>query len=483
MVLVGMGSLPNIVIFMLDTARASDVYGNRSLKNISGLADKGIYYKNAISPGTWTAPSHASIFSGKHVSKIGPVSKNMLSNGTFKIDPWFVKTKFLPDQTETLAGYLSSRGYHTVLMSNNPFVNRFTNLSIGFNCIYDLWSKTNISKRTLFRDKVVSLLERGSSARAKMMDASYAVARLIPKPLLDRIYLDLRIRMDRGVANADRTYMLDRGASYTNRTLKNHLKQREYSNIIPSFTFINYIEAHENYPVKDRNIIQDKWLYLSGIMDFSEDIRDELHRGYLKRLRYLDSKVGNAIEILREGGVLEDAIVIITSDHGQFFGEHGMLYHSQPPYSSVSNVPLISARYRDGRIVRESKRIERPVSLTYLPRAISDMLERGSENLNGSMFGNVFSEHTGISEGWDEYLLRKLSSRSKYAKMIYKAKYRYNRKAVAIYTDRFKLIHFYGAKRDEMFSITDENEESDILSKNRGKALSILSGYKRRISG
>ena len=478
-----MARLPNIIVFMLDTARASDVYGNRSLTNISRLANHGVYYKNAISPGTWTAPSHASMFSGKHVSKIGAASRNMLSNGTFKIDPWFVKTKFLPDQTDTIASYLSSKGYSTVLMSNNPFVNRFTNLSIGFNHTYDLWSKTNMSKRTLFRDKVVSLLEKGSSARVKMMDASYAVARLMPKPVLDHIYLDLRIRMDRGVAKADRTYMLDRGASYTNSVLKGHLKSNGYSNIIPSFFFINYIEAHENYPVRNKEIIQDKWLYLSGIREFSEDIRAELHRGYMRRLKYLDSKVGSALEILRNGGVLDDAIVIITSDHGQFFGEHGMLYHSQPPYSGVSNVPLISTRYKDGKAVRESKRIDRPVSLTYLPRAISDMLKRGSTNLNGSMFGNVFSEHTGISEGWDEYLLRKLSSRSKYADMIYKAKMRYNRRAVAIYTDRFKLMHFYGAKRDEMYSIDDENEESDILSRNRSEATNTLSAYRTRVGG
>ena len=125
--------------------------------------------------------------------------------------------------------------------------------------------------------------------------------------------------------------------------------------------FVNYIEAHENYPVgKGKGIVQDKWLYLSGIREMDDSVTKELYRGYVRRLGYLDRRVGRALDLMKRKGILDNATVVITSDHGQLFGEHGLLYHSVSPYEGIAKVPLIAANYTDGRISGEPERVENP---------------------------------------------------------------------------------------------------------------------------
>ena len=53
---------------------------------------------------------------------------------------------------------------------------------------------------------------------------------------------------------------------------------------------------------------------------------------------------------MRSKGILDHATVVITSDHGQFFGEHGLLYHSLKPYEEVVKVPLIATNFENGKI-------------------------------------------------------------------------------------------------------------------------------------
>ena len=68
----------NVIILLLDTVRASDVYGNVSLKTLGSIARNGTAYTHAVAPGTWTAPTHASLFTNRKVSKIRQVSRDFL---------------------------------------------------------------------------------------------------------------------------------------------------------------------------------------------------------------------------------------------------------------------------------------------------------------------------------------------------------------------------------------------------------------------
>ena len=67
--------MPNILIFVMDTqpVRNMTPYGfpKNTTPNIQKIADEGIVYENHFETGTWTLPSHASLFTGKYQSGHG----------------------------------------------------------------------------------------------------------------------------------------------------------------------------------------------------------------------------------------------------------------------------------------------------------------------------------------------------------------------------------------------------------------------------
>jgi arylsulfatase A-like enzyme len=292
--------------------------------------------------------------------------------------------------------------------------------------------------------------------------------------MLDALYLRLRKRLTKGVASADGTYRLDRGASDALNTLKKHLTyDYDYNS---SFIFMNFIEPHENYPAS-KSILQDKWLYLSGIEELTYDIIDKLHKAYLKRLRYLDGIVENTLSTLKDHGLLDNALVVMASDHGQLFGEHNLLYHALPPYSGIARVPLVVANYEDGKPVKDYKRIDDVVSLRSINGAMLSAASGKPDSLDSRVQKDAYavSEHTGICEGWDEQLLSMLKRRSDYARRIYNAKSLWNRPATSMFHGRFELMHFFNSKKDELYDLENDPEErNNIIDSNRVVANNIL---------
>ncbi|MEM3227729.1 MAG: sulfatase-like hydrolase/transferase [Candidatus Micrarchaeaceae archaeon] len=468
----------NIILLLLDTVRASDAYSS-SMPFINGLARHATKYGTAIAPGTWTAPSHASLFTNKGVFSLSGVSKNFFRKNT-KIEPWFVKTKFLSENERTIASALYSMGYYSVLFSNNPFLTSFTNLAVGFDKVYDIWLHSNIKYNKALADKVSFVLKGGVKTRERIFSLSDAIAHLIPKPFFDKVYLNLRLKLDESVAKADGTYKLDRGASDTIAELENYM-EHSY-NFMPHFIFMNFMEAHENYPVSSRaGLVQDKWLYMSGIEELDDYAVSKLHGAYLRRLRYLDAKLKQTIAALRSHGMLENATVVITSDHGQLFGEHGMLYHSLFPYKEEVEVPLVGANFEGGKLVKSEDFVEKPVSTISLYDAVLNLASGREEQLNGNLRRGryVVSEHAGISEGWDYTLLSMLKGRSTMARLIYNAKMKNNIRSVAIYGSRekMKLIHFFGKRKDELYSLNDHYESENLIDAKKDVALKLLKAY------
>lgn len=464
----------NIIVLLLDTVRASDTYGNSALGTINYLARNATNYTHAVSPGVWTAPTHAALFTNKKVSEIRHVSKNFLTNGTYKIDPWMVRTKFLNANENTIARKLSTHGYQSVLLSNNPFLTSFTNLAAGFDKIQDVWLESNIKYNKSLANKFNFILKGGASARVKMIETGYAATRFLPKSVMDTVYVKLRKTMFSSTSKIDGSYELDRGADYTNQCLQKHLTYNyDYR---PQFMFINYMEAHEHYPTEDTKVSQDKWAYLSGAEEINDYNMKHLHDAYLKRLKYLDKSIKGTINILKKRGLLENATVIITSDHGQFFGEHGLLFHSLPPYEGVSRVPLVAANYENGNLVKLKDTVDTPVSISALHTSILNLASGKYDHLNGNLRKDryVICEHTGISEGWDEKLLKMLAPRSVTAANVLHAKRHFNKKITAVYEKEMKLIHYFGRQKDELYNIEkDPSESTNVIGANRQLALKM----------
>ena len=62
---------------------------------------------------------------------------------------------------------------------------------------------------------------------------------------------------------------------------------------------------------------------------------------YDGEIAYVDAMVGKLVEALRARKVLDDTLIVVTSDHGEHFGEHHMLEHKFSLYEPLLHVPLI----------------------------------------------------------------------------------------------------------------------------------------------
>lgn len=123
----------------------------------------------------------------------------------------------------------------------------------------------------------------------------------------------------------------------------------------PAFLFVHYFDPHAPYE-PSREFFSAPPVVVPGEGPVRDD---DLARRYLRRqlagaevearvralyeaeIRQTDAGVGALLDGLRAKGFLDDAIVVVTSDHGEAFGEHGRTMHGADLYPEVVHVPLI----------------------------------------------------------------------------------------------------------------------------------------------
>ena len=151
----------------------------------------------------------------------------------------------------------------------------------------------------------------------------------------------------------------------------------------PFFAFLNYMDAHEpflpppDHPAKfgDGPASRgDYWMLLHNWdVDKTHFSPREvaLNRdGYDNCIADLDQQIGSLLDELDRRGVLDNTLVIITSDHGEEFGEHNVFNHGYSLNLYETHVPLliISRAVPAGRAVADA------VSLRDVPATITDLL-------------------------------------------------------------------------------------------------------------
>jgi arylsulfatase A-like enzyme len=122
----------------------------------------------------------------------------------------------------------------------------------------------------------------------------------------------------------------------------------------PFFLFINLIDPHAPYRVRERNaflpegvspqaarkIPQNPDRYFCSASDHSGAL-EVLHGAYLDEVLEGDAKLGRVLEQLENAGMSESLVTIVTSDHGEHFGEHERVSHQFSVRDELLRVPLI----------------------------------------------------------------------------------------------------------------------------------------------
>jgi arylsulfatase A-like enzyme len=116
----------------------------------------------------------------------------------------------------------------------------------------------------------------------------------------------------------------------------------------PFFAFMNYFDVHEPYREGPEPGLDGPNDQRTEFLQKGEDAAryspariDELREAYDRSVRYLDGRVGQLFDELEARGRLANTIVVITSDHGEHFGDHGLMDHGNSLYRSLTHVPMI----------------------------------------------------------------------------------------------------------------------------------------------
>ena len=325
----------NVLLMVMDTVRADHLslhgYHRDTSPNLKRLAQRGVRFELAQATAPWTLPSHASMFTGLWPRQTG-VAEN----------------RPMDDDFPTIAEFLADRGYLTAgFVGNTYFCNSWYGLGRGFTHYEDFYDE----------DMVVSVSETlRSSALGR------AVVRLVSRPL--------------GGTRGRKT------AADINQDFLDWLSAQQSGR--PFFAFLNYFDAHSPYLTPEMcgrhfGDVADTPDEQAVLQDWDNRPKQNIPEGdarlvtdaYDDCLGYLDAEIGKLVDELEKRGVLENTLIVITSDHGEELGEHGLFGHGRSLYSQEVHVPLVilaPGAMARGRIVAA------PVSLRDLPATFVDFL-------------------------------------------------------------------------------------------------------------
>ena len=312
---------PNVVLIVLDTVRADNLslygYARQTSPRLDRFARDAVVFERAFSASPWTLPSHAALFTGH---RPGALSADWLTP--------------LDGAYPTLADVFRNQGYDTAGFSGNLlYCTAATGLARGF---------------TRFKDFPIT--------PGALLTSSWLL-----RPIIDGIR--------RPDGNAEP--LVDKRAADVNAEFAAWLEAAAGR---PFFAFLNYFDAHRPYvaPPPYDTAYGDGGK-LPDLLVRRTWSKQEIQRSldaYDGELRYVDDQLGRLIDLLTSRDLLRNTLVVITSDHGEQFGEHGLFDHANSLYRQVLQVPLVIAF--QGRLP-SGVRVHDPVSLMDVAATILDV--------------------------------------------------------------------------------------------------------------
>lgn len=335
---------PNLLLIILDTVRARSLslygYERPTTPETEAWAREGTVFDRALATSSWTLPSHASLFTGE-------------------LDPVTLTGEEAPlgMEFETLAEVLLAGGYATAAFTANPgYTTTMSGLHQGF---------------ARFEDQPIDL--------PNFLWSSWLVEALVSRPLLRLV--------------SWHTVSVKNAATATGE-LFDWLDTRDPAR--PFFAFVNLFDAHGPYtspllwtesfgPAPTGSWINFQRTFTVDPVAASTSSEIDLWvNQYDKAIAYIDFHIGRIRARLESEGLLDNTVVVITSDHGEMWGEKAELEHRRSLSLPTLHVPMVVIA--PGR-VPSGLRVETPVSIRDVPRTFGELagIERLSAFPGASM--------------------------------------------------------------------------------------------------
>jgi arylsulfatase A-like enzyme len=442
-----MRTTPHIVLVVLDTARADCLtpYGAApdASPRLARIAREGTVYTRAISSAPWTVPAHASLFTGLYTSAHGVDQSHPLLDGHYT----------------TLAEVLRDHGYYTVGVSSNTWLSEASRFSRGFNAFFKTWQLFQ-GADDLGGAWMLDRWSPGASQARFLRDRLRGGARL--RTLANGAYLRF----------GNKRY--DYGARRANRFLRRLV--RGWPTEQPLFLFVNYLEPHLRYwaprPYRFRFCggrrpaslpAQDPWGYLAGQVRMTDEDFAVLRALYQGEIAYTDAVLGQLYDALAAAGILDDTIFIVTSDHGESLGEHGLMDHQYGLYEQLLRVPFV---IRAPRVFQAGTRVDDLVQPVDVLPTLLRLLDLGPQAVPQPLAGVALeagSGRSGRETAYAEYL-EPLPTPETLARRYPHADFsRFSARLRAIYRERWKYVASSTGRATLHDLATDPGERRDLL--------------------
>jgi arylsulfatase A-like enzyme len=430
---------PNVILISIDTLRADHVscygYHRKTTPNIDKIASEGtIFYRN-YSTGVWTPPGHASMLTGLYVSEHGVYGENRLS-------------KTIP----TIAEKLKQHGYQTAGFVNNSQVGELVGFDKGHDTFVEVW--------------------KGVKPKSMVEWVMKGIARRIRK----------------------KTGYEDMGANKTNRMFKGWL-ENNIDKDSSFYAFLHYIEPHNpldpprpfkrrfsKHPLIDVDLKKINKVAYNPLICLLEDLqltKEEI--SFLKSLydgeiAYTDHKVGEVASMLKEKQCYDNTLIIITSDHGEHFGEHNLWSHTGSLYNEVLHIPLIIKFPKGVAHLKEVKHCTQLVDIFPTIMDITRVSQKEQINTSGVSLvcngnkSNTFHDYIFAEwEGRIPYFIQEKLKFNNSSKDIDKITH----KMKMISDGRYKYISISDGS-EELYDLSIDSNENNNLINESNDAVSIL---------
>ncbi len=289
-----------VILITVDALRADHLpaygYSRISTPAIDHLASQGVLFEHVKSHAPWALPSLCSLFTSLHPSTVGVTSA----------------ADRLDDAMVTMAEYTAGAGYVTQAMVTNAWLMQPFNVQQGFD------GYLHFEERRLVAYEISNMAWYEAATRLGLARAWPGLAR----PSAAR------------VTEEAMTWLRDN-------------RERRF------FLWVHYMDPHEPYEPPAGFVPRDKEPYLgafqatSGYLEQTKsrvltgaDVR-QLQRLYDGEIQYVDHHLGCLLGAVDSLGLTDSTLVVLVSDHGEEFLEHGDLGHGQTVHEEHLRVPLI----------------------------------------------------------------------------------------------------------------------------------------------
>jgi arylsulfatase A-like enzyme len=296
----------NVVLISIDTLRPDHLgcygYDRQTSPTIDRLAREGVRFENAFSSTTWTLPAHLAM-----LTSLPDIVHNVQTEAST-----------LDQSRITLAEIMKAHNYHTTGIFTGPFMMPVFGLNHGFD---DYLDKTLYDK-SLDGAEIFNEAEKGETTSGAMDE----VETLLDQSKNEPFFLFL--------------HLFDVHADFDPPAPYDTMFDPNYEGEVTGIDVMNNPAINKDMPPKDFN-------HLLSLYD--------------GEIRFVDEAgIARLVDMLTERGLIDKTLIILTSDHGEEFFEHGVIGHRQNLYDTTLRIPLIfwgPKLLPAGKVVKEQVRI------------------------------------------------------------------------------------------------------------------------------